>query len=303
MALKPELKSWLEHVGPKLSEDTRNMLAKELEKDDVATVWRETVMARSDYSRAHDELVKEKQELEAKATEATRKAEAWFDTNTKWRNENEVKVTEALKAKEQADAELTLHRAKIKTLADQGLIDPNDPSLIVSNQRVEPRVEQKVSGLTQEVFEAELAKRELAFVKGFSYFNDLAQDHFELTGQRLRQSDLVDELAKHPGKNLKEVWETKYNIPQVKADLAAKAEADRTAKAVAEAIAKDRSERATDVHAFRPRDLDSDTENKHILSLFPADANHATTGSEAVRAASASWERGEFRQTPTAKPA
>lgn len=304
MALKPELKSWLEHVGPKLSDNVRTILSQELEKDDVAAVWRETVMARSDYSRAQDDLRKEGERLKTEAEEATRKAEAWYSTNTKWREDNEAKHNEALKAREQADAELAIHRAKIKVLAEQGLIDPEDPAFKLVGQPI-TKAEPKGQYLTQEALDALLAKKEAAmgsnFADAFTFFEDLADEHFQLTGQRLKRQELLEELKKSPNSNLQQVWEKKHNILQVRADIAAKAEQERTQKAVAEALAKDRSERATDAHAFRPRDLDTDSENKHILSLFPEAAN-AAYGSEAVRAAKASWERGEFRQ-PTAKPA
>jgi hypothetical protein len=301
MALKPELESWLKQVSAKASPELSALLTKELEKDELATVWKDTVMARSDYSRAQDELRKEGEKLTAEANQRKHEAEALLKANTDWRTTNVAAYEQALKAKEQADAELTLHRAKIKTLAEQGLIDPNDPSLIVSNQQVVKKEEPKVNHLTQEAFEAELAKREMSYVKGMTYFEDLADEHFQLTGQRLKRTELVTELEKSPGLSLQQVWEKKYNIPQIKADLAEKQIQERIAKEVAESIAKDRSERATDVHAFRPRELDSDGENKHILSLFQNQTN-ATQASDAVRAAKASWERGEFR-TPTAKPA
>ncbi len=297
MALKPELKSWLEHVGPKLSPEVSKLLATELEKEDVATVWRETVMARSDYSRAHDELAKKEQELIAKADEATKKAEAWYNTNVKWREENEAKVNATLKAKELADAELASHRARIKALAEQGLIDPNDPGLTTVTP---PKTEEpKITGLTQEALQAELAKKDREYAIAIATFEDLADEHYSLTGQKLKRTELMTELMKSGG-SLQEVWEKKYNIPQIRADLAEKKIQERIEAARQEAIAKYQSERAADVHSFRPRDMESDGENKHILSLFQDQSNNnALQGSEAVRAAKASWERGEFRQQPS----
>lgn len=298
--MKPELKSWLEHVGPKLSENVRTILNTELEKDDVANVFRETVMARSDYSRAQDELRKEGETLKANAEQKSREAEALLNANTKWREDNLVIHEQALKAKELADAELASHRARIKALAEQGLIDPNDPTLQAAAPTL--KADPKINYLTQEAFEAEQAKKDWNTANAFSAFEDLADEHFSLTGQRLKRTELLQELARNKDLNLTQVWEKKYNIPQVRADIAAKAEQERTQKAIAEAIAKDRSERATDAHAFRPRELDSDGENKHLLSLFPNQTN-ASHGSEAVRAAKASWEKGEFRQPTTQQPA
>ena len=302
MALKPELKSWLDQVGPKLSENVRTILSTELEKEDIATVWRDTVMARSDYSRSQDELRREKEAAEA----AKKQSEAWYQTLTDWRNTEEKKVTEAIEAKKLADAELASHRARIQALAEQGLVDPNDPSLQQMNKPNGNGTTKEQPGLTQEALEALLAKKEAAmgssFADAFTFFEDLADEHFQLFGKHLKRTELLAELKKDPSSTLQQVWEKKYNVPQFRQELAEKAVQERIAKEVAEAVAKDRSERATDVHAFRPRDMESDGENQHILSLFNTNSNTANSSSDAVKAAKASWERGEFRSTPTKQP-
>lgn len=303
MALKPELKSWLDQVAPSLSENVRTILTTELEKEDVAKVWKDTVMARSDYSRSQDELRREKEAAEA----AKKQSEAWYETLTNWRNTEEKKVAEAIEAKKLADAELASHRARIQALAEQGLIDPNDPSLKVATNPPANMDQKTQNILTQEAIEALLAKKEAAmgssFADAFTFFEDLADEHFSLTGQRLKRTELLAELKKNPNMTLQQVWEQKYEIPKIRAELVEKSYKEREAKAVAEAIAKDRSERATDVHAFRPRDMESDGENQHILSLFNTNSsNVANQQSEAVRAAKASWERGEFRQQPLKQP-
>lgn len=311
MALKPELKSWLDQVGPKLSENVRTILAGELERDEVATVWRDTVMARSDYSRAQDELRRDGERLKAEADLKAREAEALLAANQKWRADNSEAYEQALKAKELADAELAAHRARIQALAEQGLIDPNDPTLAATkraNGGADPAKGTNGTSkhLSQEELDALLAKKEAAmatsFADAFTYFEDLADEHLALTGQRLKRTELLAELKKNPNANLQQVWEQKYDIPKIRAELAAKAEQEKIDKAVAEAIAKDRSERAVDAHSFRPRDLDSDSENKHILSLFPDQNNNASRLSDGVRAAKASWEKGEFRVPSLQKP-
>src|SRR4030095_1198363 len=302
--MKQELKSWFDQVAPKLSENVRTIITAELEKnEEAANVLRDTVMARSDYSRAQDELRKEKETAQA----ARQQSEAWYNTLNTWKTDQEKLVAEAIEAKKLADAELASHRARIKALAEQGLIDPNDPSLQEVHKPTPAGSAAAVqSSLTQEAIEALLAKKEAAmgsnFADAFTFFEDLVDEHYQLFGTRLKRQELLADLKKDPNSTLQQVWEKKYNVPQVRQELAEKAIQERIAKATEEAIAKDRSERATDAHAFRPRDMESDGENQHILSLFNSNANVANQSSEAVRAARASWERGEFRQQSPKQP-
>src|SRR3990172_2971613 len=204
MALKPELQAWLEQVGPTLSKETAERLKQDLETEAVATKFKDTVLARSDYSRAMDTLRADEQKLKADSEKATQEANALIGANKKWREDNVKAYEQALREKDTAYAELEAHRARIKALAEQGLIDPEDPTLQTGVKPVDKpngKGGESVNYLTQEALMQVLAKKDQEFANAFTHFEDLADEHFQLTGQRLKRTELLQELMKFPDKN------------------------------------------------------------------------------------------------------
>lgn len=303
MALKPELQTWLDQVKDSLSKETRERLEQDLATEAAATKFKDTILARSDYSRAMDQLRAEEQKLKAEADKSTQEATALIGANKKWREDNVKAYETAIKERETAFAELEAHRARIKVLAEQGLIDPEDPTLAVAAQ-VKPKDDggngKGTNYLTQEALMEALAKKDAELVSAIANFEDLADEHFQLTGQRLKRADFMQAMIKNPNKTMYQVWEEGYGITQKRKELEEASIQRRIDEARAEERAKVLSERATDALNPNPASL-SRGDDKHIISLFTSDKNNArqTGRTPGVAEAVASWERGEFRpKTP-----
>ncbi len=295
MPIKAELKSWLESVAPLLDKDVRKGLEAELEKDEVANKFKETVLARSDYSRAMDELRLKEQTT----AEEQRKAQAWYDTLSAWQKEKEPLVQQTLREKELARAELEAYKAQLKSLSEAGLIDPSEASVkFESPNTPKPNGGAEPKYLTAENLKQERLQMERDFAYALANFGDIADQHQELFGSRLTRKELLDELMQKGG-TLEEAWDRKYNVTAKRQEL----EQNRVNKLIEDARAEERakvlSERAVDPGYRSPAPYE-DPADKHILSLFNQTQGTSSV-SEAVKAATAAYQRGDFR-TPTQQP-
>ncbi len=303
MPIKPELEAWLKTVP--FSADAQALIAKELEKEDVATKVRESVLARSDYSRHMDELRAKEQSLAADTQAKVAEAQSLLNSNVEWKKKNEGVLASAVRKAEQAEATLAAHQAKIRTWQEQGLLSEEDIADIAAARAASAQVPPSAPPpaetkkyVTPDEFNKEVAN----LVYGFANFNDIADEHQRLYGSPLKRTELVAEMMKSQQagrpKSLEEVWEEKFKVSEKRKEIERLDWEKQKEDAIQAALIKDRSERSVSGPQL-PSDLGS--RDTHILSLFKDNKGGQHGVSEGVAAAAnayrdpKNWVNGEFK--------
>lgn len=292
MALKPEVKAWLDSLP--LGKEAKEVLEKEAEREEVQVKLRETVLARSDYSRSMDALRTQEQALKAEADTAKQRAESLIQANVKWRNDNQGVLAKAVEDAKKKEAILAQAQQRIQSLVDQGLpIDPRDILGDPSDHRGEPP---QPLAPGKRVFNedqmAELMKRkEMEFAFAMANFEDLADQHRRLFNESLNRKELVKEMLEK-GKTLEDVWREKYKVDDKEKELAEAEITERVQKAVAEERTKILSERYAPGSPVAGIGLG----DEHIINVLKPTGTGGR--SDAVQAAMDSWQKGEFREPP-----
>jgi hypothetical protein len=294
MALKPETEAWLKSLP--LSKEVSEALTKELEADhEKETKVRETVLGRSEINRKFDELAAKEKEQLAAVEAAQQKANGMLDANVKWRKENEAVVVKALENQKKLESKLAATQAKLKLLADQGVIDPGELD------KDEPTITAKTPetrGMTQEEVKKFWAEREseLGRQVGFALanFGDLADEHFRLFGTHLKRTDLMKEVAEK-NISLEEAWENKFKVAAKRTELAETQRKQELDQARQEERLKVLSEISVSPGGVSRGESLDDGMNKHILNIVKP-TNDGGGLSPAVQAAKASWAKHEFAE-------
>lgn len=283
MPVKPELKTWMDSLP--LSEETKKLLAGDLEKDEVQKVVSETVMARSDYSRKLDEnkTLQTQLENDRKATNDERTAV------TRWKQEEEARVkkwhadNQAALAKEANQKKA--YEAKLAKMVSDGWITPEEAQIsnadFIANQPITQSQPVDRDGRGRFVSPDDLiaanAETRNMSVHAIAKINDLADQHFDLFGTRMNRQELVDltlQMAEDARVNrraipkVEDVWRVHYKVDEKREEVR-QAKIDLDKKAFAEeAVIRDRSERALAGDNAPYTKLDDKAGNQHLLGLL-----------------------------------
>lgn len=294
MSLKPETEAWLKSLP--LSKELGEALTKELEANHETEVKvRETVLGRSEINRKFDELKAEREKLETASATAQKKADSMLDANVKWRKDNEAVVVKALEDQRKLESKLVATNAKLKLLADQGVIDPGE---------LEPNAELPKTPDAKYMTQAEVERywkekeselgRNVGF--GIANFGDVADEHFRLFGTHLKRTDLMKEIA-DKNISLEDAWEKKFSVAAKRTELAETQRKQEIDQARAEERLKVLSEISVSPGGLGRSELLDDGINKHILNIVKP-TNSGSGVSDAVAAAKASWAKHEFAESP-----
>ncbi len=282
MAIKPELKEWLDKMP--LSDNVKTILNGELEKDDVQNKFLDVMVPRSTYSRDlnnKDQEARQLVEAEKKAALAAKQSYETFQANEQkkvndfYKKNNDALITEQNQRK--------AYEARLGELVSQGLITSEEATVAKAEftpaaQPLATRDEAK-RYVSKEDLAQTVEQTQFQNVHAIARINDIADAHFDLFGTRLNRQELVQATLDAGGKKkVEEVWAEKYGVEQKRQELSkAQFEAEKKA-AIEEALVRDRSERMVEGSTAPYTGLD-DGSDKHLLSLFSSkDGNHRGLG-------------------------
>lgn len=301
MALKKETMEWLKNLP--LGVEARTVLDKEMETNEaVGQELQRALMARSDHSRAMNEIQQKETQLKQDADAAMAKANALLNSNVEWRKDNEQLVARAITDAQQKGAILARVQQQLTVLQQQGY--PVDPTEIfgVQTQPNNPYLQSPDGGfrygappeskpapkvLTQEQVQELLSRQEQQFAFAMANFEDLADQHKRLFGTNLNRSELVKDMLEK-NRPLDQVWRDKFGVDAKEKEIAEADIQKRIDTAVAESRTTLLSERAASP-GFPAPSLGQD----HILNILKPTG--VTGSSDAVKAAVSSYNKGEFR--------
>lgn len=317
MPIKPELKQWMDSLP--LSEDVKKLLSPELEKDEVGKKVLETVMLRSDYSRALDQKT---QEVESFKQQATREVEA---KKAGW---DSFKATEEAKAKKfyedaqaqirQANADKAAYAQRLSDLVAQGLINAEEAAIAKTefNQRTDAgtQIQQPVSQpaakyVAKDEVQQLIGNTHLQNVQASARINDIADAHFDLFGVRLNRQELVEKTLEVNRQRralgqdevyVQDVWRSVYGVDAKRQEIEQIQRQKEKEEYAAEQVTRALSERAQAGDSAPYSGLDSNGD-KHILSIFSSkDGKSRGMGVSPTVAAAAQAYRDNQRSNKTA---
>lgn len=277
MAIKPELKEWMDRLP--LSEEAKKLLTPELEREEVQTKFFETMVPRSTYSRDLNNKDQEVLTAKQQATTAKQTYDTYLATEQKKVNDWYAQHNKTLVAEQ---AQRKAYETRLGELVQQGLITQEEAT--VAKAEFTPTTPVSPAPDTRRLVSKDdlatvIEQNQFQNVHAIARINDIADAHFDLFGTRLNRQELVQATLDAGGKKkVEEVWAEKYGVAEKRAELQqAKIEADKKA-AIEEALVRDRSERMMEGSNAPYSGLD-DGQDKHLLSMFSAkDGNHRGLG-------------------------
>lgn len=291
MALKhQDLETWLKSLP--LSDEIKQKLEDELGADETKQVKvRETVLARSDYSRNMDALRDERKKLEDEVARAASESQALIQANTKWKTDNEGVFIKTQKKAEKLQAKVDAYNKKLAMLAAQGVIDPDDLDIeIAPDQTTQQVVSDPQTGrfITKEELNNLRRSEEATQFKALAVFEDLNDEHQKLFGERLKRTEVLDALAKS-GKNLRPWWEETFKVKEKRDELAKAEEEKRFNERLATEKTKWISEHSVPAGGG-PTIIPGGLSKQHILSTLPKASGGKSNTSDAVQQAIQHWQ-------------
>jgi hypothetical protein len=291
MPLKKEVEDWIKSLP--LKKEFKEAFEKELENDELQTKVRESVMFRPDYSRSMDQLKADREKLEGEVAQAKANADGLFNANMKWREDNAKVYQDTLAVAQERERQLLEYNQRLKYLVDTGQLDPrllegtaNPPP---SNHGTPPANPQQY--LTPQQMQQALLEKEKQFAYAVANIEDMADQHKTLFGQSLNRKELISDMLKS-GKSLEDVWKEKYKVDDKMKEIADKDFNDKIAAARADERTKVLSENMASPGGPVSRAMDSGLD-RHIMNIVKPTQGAGT--SDAVKAAMASYARGDFR--------
>jgi hypothetical protein len=172
---KDTYQSFLQSVLAKVPEADRETVEAVFQNEAVAPVLRDSVLARSDYSRNQDALAEAREALDAEVAEARNQIAEWQD----WYAKNSG-AAEELRAKAQQYEEL------------YGPLDEDGASPVTRH-----RTTADTNTLTREELQSQLLQRDQLAIKFADMLTDIKVEHRALYGEKLDSESLLAYANKH----------------------------------------------------------------------------------------------------------
>lgn len=253
-----ELNAWLDELGISDPEERRTAAALFGATERVNKL-KGSVLRQADYSKAMNTLKDQEAAITRMRSEAEAEIEAERGTLTTWRATAEGRLTDAEKRARDAEDQLHRVRQEMRTLqSDYGIEDDRlsflKPSDGTGNGagdgKRQPNTDARRSLADDDEFKTfreEVGGSLVGSARLSSVLFDLNNEHVKLFGQPLPQAQaLVDEVLEKSAKgqkvNIRDVWESKYKVPEKRAELA-QADIDRRVQEGIDAGVRERLER------------------------------------------------------------
>lgn len=169
-------------------------------------------------------------------TEQNRKLNGDLDTYTKWwETEIVPDHTKTLKALEDSRADVAAANARVKFLQERGMQmqgNQQSPEMMAEADRLAREASEAVRNTQNQpkFVDAETFQRAFESTgEAIAAAADLAEEHRDLYGSRLNMSELRKSALTNK-RSIRQQWETQYNVPAKRAEVAAKAQADHDEK-------------------------------------------------------------------------
>jgi hypothetical protein len=190
--------------------------------------------------------------LQTAIEQKTRDLDAQFETLASIRTGDSAEFDRVQKEVERLSADRAALEARARKIASDAGLNPDEA---LRDLRTEPVVQPKNDppAFDPRAIANEVNRGSLAALHNAALADDIADEHFALTGKRLSRVELLtktQEMVKRTGNGnlgLREVWESEYGIGQIRADRNEAAIQQRISDAVAQ-----REQALRDELALRP---------------------------------------------------
>lgn len=291
------LESWLKDLD--LSEDEMRIVSPLFSKPERTEKLKGSVLRQSEFSRKMNDLDKQKAELEASILEKEQLIAADAQKLGAWKQTADKTLTDTAEALEKERVERFKLAQKMERLATQY---GEDPKQWLSTEDVTPPPKEPVKAVDTSEYDKKYFSREDADKFGnelrlvpdlAAEFHDLAEEHYELFGKRLKMGPLVQEARKSK-KLLREQWAEQYKVEERRKELSEKAIEERIQARVSEEKQKILSEHKLPV--TRSGDGDGSPLLQMREDLRLAGKERKSQGSSAVDAAVKAYNTGKYKE-------
>jgi hypothetical protein len=214
MGKELDLAQWVESLP--LAPEVKASLKAEIGKEEVVKALKDQVMMRSDYSRAMDEARAQAEALNREKEEALAQAEAIIQANTKWREENEKVVEQALRRAQAAEQQKLRLVQSLRD--DYGATDDYLKTLVSDDTPPPPTPSQP--GKTDDALKREdIDKLITDGIRLQAVLHNLNREHRQLFGDDIPDLEALINHAAQNKLDVKTAWEQLHKVADKRQEL------------------------------------------------------------------------------------